>query len=411
MNDAPVQPEPEFSHQDMIDAILFKRNLDEVFLLLDFVSGRPDKNLLQLTVPDPVTGQALTPQQVVCRLADIRYPPQQTAKQRSADAAFLMLAKDRLTGLASPARGLTIAYTALFSGSELMSRTRHWFGGTSAGWGGRAAPDASRATLAESAFPSLSAQVYRFNIWFGFLMILTLIWLMLTALTYWDVALGRSYLLRMDDIHKDRETLYQAVPSLVTADCAKPTTENAVNCRKVTDLSAAEASAKQDLAAFSACGGAGCSSLFHPLHWNFAIGSVQHDSPVDEQPVSALLSLFSNYVLPMMFGVLGTFIAAIRAVQTKVRDSELSPRDLWSTVLALPLSMVAGVAVGLFFSPSSAPATGTATLAGNLTLTASGLGFLAGYGSQAFFTMLDALQKKAFPANGDAAKAPVVPGT
>jgi hypothetical protein len=64
--------------------------------------------------------------------------------------------------------------------------------------------------------------------------------------------------------------------------------------------------------------------------------------------------------------------------------------------------MVAGVAVGLFFSPSTAPETGGAgnSLAGNLTMTASGLGFLAGYGSQAFFSMLDSLLIKTFLTNG-----------
>ena len=69
---------------------------------------------------DPATGDALSAQQSVTRLAGIRYPPPagRSDADRAADASFLSLAKDRLAALAYPARGLTIAYTALFSRSE-----------------------------------------------------------------------------------------------------------------------------------------------------------------------------------------------------------------------------------------------------------------------------------------------------
>jgi hypothetical protein len=123
-----------------------------------------------------------------------------------------------------------------------------------------------------------------------------------------------------------------------------------------------------------------------------------------EESVGSLLSVFSNFVLPMMFGVLGTFVAAIRLVQINVRDSTLSPRDFWSTLLSLPLGMVAGVAVGLFYSPATAPISGSGSAAVNLTMTTSGLGFLAGYASQTFFDMLDSLKKNAFTTNGTGSK-------
>jgi hypothetical protein len=53
---------------------------------------------------------------------------------------------------------------------------------------------------------------------------------------------------------------------------------------------------------------------------------------------------------------------------------------------------MAGLAVGLFFSPSTSVAVpqGAGTgIASTLTLTAGGLAFLAGYGAEAFFRMLD----------------------
>ena len=42
----------------------------------------------------------------------------------------------------------------------------------------------------------------------------------------------------------------------------------------------------------------------------------------------------------------------------------------------------------------------------NLTMTPSGLGFLAGYGSQTFFDALDVMKKNAFSMNGNGTKPP-----
>ena len=355
----------------------------------------------------------LTPQQVVARLAGIRYPPDPRAARRADDAAFLLLAKDQLTVLASPARGLTIAYTSLFSGLAGMGGIPRWL----RWFRPQTAPDdfatSSPGALVESAFPGLSGQVRKFNAVFLLLLLCTMVSLLLTAITYWDVALGRSHLLRIDSIHKQRAAIYETVPALVgdayKKECESPATpaaDRAFNCNKLKDLSVAEEHARKDLGAYRECAAIGCYRIFHVMHWEFLLSGVRSTTIQDPAQVAALLSLFGNYILPMMFGVLGTFIAAIRIVQAKVRESVLSPRDLWSTLLALPLGMVAGVAVGLYFSPTSAPETGGAgnTLAGNLTMSASGLGFIAGYGSQAFFTMLDSLLIKAFPANGEIAR-------
>ena len=67
-------------------------------------------------------------------------------------------------------------------------------------------------------------------------------------------------------------------------------------------------------------------------------------------------------------------------------------------LLSIPAGLVAGVAVGLFLSPSSVPIQGAGGVAGQLTLSASGLGFLAGYASQSFYTYLDTVIRSVFPA-------------
>lgn len=405
MSDTPVPAEPGQDHQNMIDAVLFKRNLDEVFLLLDFISGRPEKQLSTLTVPNLDGPEALNAQQVVKQLAGIRYPapPTRAETDRAKDASFLLLAKDRLAALAYPARGLTIAYTALFSRAEERELggwfwTR-WLRGKSTK-SPSASHDGSRSSLAESAFPGLTAQVRNFNALYIALIWATLIWLVLTTFAYWDVAMGRSTLQRVDEIHKDRAALYQASTDFaLDKACADPQPQQAIACRRFQELAKSESSAMADLVSFRQCTGL-CNPAVHVLRWGFILCGVHEDTMQSEESVSSLLSVFSNFVLPMMFGVLGTFVAAIRLVQTNVRDSTLSPRDFWSTMLSLPLGMVAGVAVGLFYSPATAPPSGTGSSAVNLTMTASGLGFLAGYASQTFFDMLDSLKKNAFTLNG-----------
>lgn len=390
---------------ETLASVLLKRNLDEVFLLLDFISGRSEKQLISLTMPDPDGGPDLNARQIVRHLAAIRYPPAgRRPEDLAADASFLMLAKDRLAALASPARGTTIAYTAMFARTEAGSspnRLRRHF------WPGGAPTAAGHAvrSLAESAFPGLSARVGWFNLLYGVLIWGTLLWLILTTFVYWDVAMGRSTLQRIDQIHRDRAALYQASSDFaLPATCKAPTAQQAVGCQRFSDLSDAETQAMADLSSFRDCNGWLCVRALHVTRWGFILCGLDGGTMRTEASVTSLLSVFSNFVLPMMFGVLGTFVAAIRQVQLNVRDSTLSPRDFWSTLLSLPIGMVAGVAVGLFYSPSAAPTTGGGMASVDLTMTPSGLGFLAGYGSQAFFDALDLLKRNAFSMNGNGGK-------
>ena len=115
------------------------------------------------------------------------------------------------------------------------------------------------------------------------------------------------------------------------------------------------------------------------------------------QTATAILSVFTAYILPMMFSLLGTLIGAFRAILNRIGANELAPRDLVRMQMGIPTGLVAGVAVGLFLSPSAVPMQGAGAISGQLTLTASGLGFLAGYASQSFFGFLDNLIRTTFP--------------
>jgi hypothetical protein len=115
------------------------------------------------------------------------------------------------------------------------------------------------------------------------------------------------------------------------------------------------------------------------------------------QTATTILTVFTTYVLPMMFALLGTLIGAFRAILARISVGELAPRDFVRMRSGIVTGLVAGIAVGLFLSPSSVPAPGAGGVAGQLTLTACGLGFLAGYASHSFFAYLDRVVSAVFP--------------
>src|SRR5260370_36548787 len=99
--------------------------------------------------------------------------------------------------------------------------------------------------------------------------------------------------------------------------------------------------------------------------------------------------VFTTYVLPLLYGLLGTIIGAFRSLQEKVRNSELAPRDFGLTILGLPLGAVAGIVVGLFFSAPTTPVQGGGGIAGALPTHHSWVESPASHGLQSFCSLLD----------------------
>jgi hypothetical protein len=432
---------PKISEEDQLhDNVIFAQELNEVYLLIDFVSGRADRNLSTLTMPNPNKGaegesDEVSSGVIVKKIAAMRYPPDpKTPVANAENAAILLLAKDRLNALAHPARGLTIAYTMMFADSEARAR---WFGL----WRHRRRaanhpnhPDRprgdSRIAVAGEAFPGLRRHARRFRTWRDGLAFFSVIWLGLTAFTYWDVGLGRSVLQRLDQNWKNLAAAQQANPELIADPACQsmnvnnnspgltPEAGHALPLRDATPIvdDAKRTLACQNLARHNhgydaathevkrvfRCEGVAL-SLFHVWCWRWVLLSADPEQPngLDNtsvwQAATSSLSVFTTYILPMMFALLGTLIGAFRSIVKKVRDSELAPRDFMRMRLGVPTGLVAGVAVGLFLSPSSVPLEGAGGVGGEFTLTASGLGFLAGYASQRFFTYLDNVMETVFP--------------
>jgi hypothetical protein len=397
---APPPTAPSDQSVDFAD-VLFERDLNEVQLLIEYISGRSDQNLDLLVITDPGDPtKQLHGGEVAQRVAAIRYSPPTSATDRAVAAAMLWAAKDGLNRLTDPARGLTIAYTAMFGGAVSL-RFRNPFNRRSE----RLLRESKAVredleTLAFKAFPLVEWHVRRFNFVFGFISFFAVVWFLLTSFTYWDVATGLTAVQRVDQIDNDYAQFSQANPAFrVDACLSAQASDTGAVCNRYFQLQSAKSEANSNLLRFISCSDSRCFAAIHVLRWSFVVCGVTSvdgrstavsDSANPSYPlthtVGSILSVFSTYVLPMMFGLLGTSIAVIRTVQREVQRSELGPSDMALALISLPVGAVAGVAVGLFFSPTGATVPGTV---GNLTLTTSGLGFLAGYGAEAFFRFVD----------------------
>src|ERR1051326_6659893 len=121
---ASAPPESD-SNRPQLYKLIFEQNLDEVHLLIDFVSGRAGCSLTTLTIPGlHQSSGAMTAREIIQAVADMRFPPKGPEAANEENASLLLLAKDGLSALAAPATGLTIAYTAMYIDAEVKTWPR-----------------------------------------------------------------------------------------------------------------------------------------------------------------------------------------------------------------------------------------------------------------------------------------------
>ncbi len=440
MPDETRLPAPS-AQQRLVDELIFRRDINEGFLLIDYISGRSEKSLKDLdteglalpgSAPPGPGAPPIPPGQIWEAFCRIRYPPDLEKHVKAENAAFVLQVKDRLNALARPARGITIAYTTIFVGTT--------------GWRRQTDEQQTLLTQAVGAFPNINQHARCFALFFGWILpCYMLLCFLATAFTYWDVAYGGTIVQTLQQLESQRTALQQSyAQSANSITLSKQTCASAMPagadpaqlrsaCARLAPLDNLVDEARQDLQGFYQATISGHSpynpiARLRPMRLGFlaysanlsnrANGSHGSAEPtgaganepgsanglngasslagVDEQSIIWVLTLFGTYVLPAMFGVLGTTAAIVRAVQSKMRDSLLSPRDFSLSLLGLLTGPLAGLAVGLFYTPSATAAQSAAGLAGTVTLTVSGLGFLAGYGADAFFKFLDALLVRVF---------------
>jgi hypothetical protein len=108
---------------------------------------------------------------------------------------------------------------------------------------------------------------------------------------------------------------------------------------------------------------------------------------------TAYANILATAVLPFLYGLLGAGAAIVRSLSRKIRASLLSPRDLHLSLQQLALGAVIGACIGLFVA---APSDAGEGLLGPVTLSASALSFVAGFGVEAVFQGIESLITRIF---------------
>lgn len=398
------------------DELIFKRDLNEVHLLLDFISGRPDSHVWDIgdvKFPDRSVGNGafLTAYQVIERICELRFPPPagQETPVKADNAALLLCVKDKLNAVAYPACGLTIAYTYMFL-EEMEGSSRQ-----SASSGRSQA----RARVAKTAYPGLVVSAKRFRrfhravAWAG--VVITL----MAAFLLWVVVYGVQLTSRFEENQKSATDLMAQIYAQIDKEnAAVPTAQqnhesgpvrchadrieqqsNQIRllCNQWSYYQARYDKSISDVAIFANRRPSNWLMMVFPaspgLREKDEVGYVAKQENI--QSVTLVLSAYASYVLPVMFGVVGTIASFLRDIGNRITGSSLAPRDETLAIIRLILGAIAGLAVGLFFTPASVAAQ-VSSGAGVLTLSASAIAFLAGYGADGFFRMIDAMITRVF---------------
>ena len=126
-------------------------------------------------------------------------------------------------------------------------------------------------------------------------------------------------------------------------------------------------------------------------------------STVDGKPQDAEFSLvptimiWGNYILPVVFAFIGSLVFILRDLYTKTMTSTLGPRENQLCWIRMVLGLVIGASIGMVYSGGGTSMAGPAqTLVASLSLSASGIAFLAGFGVEAVLKLLQDLVMRVF---------------
>jgi hypothetical protein len=111
-----------------------------------------------------------------------------------------------------------------------------------------------------------------------------------------------------------------------------------------------------------------------------------------------LLAFFSEYLLPMLYGLTGSCAFVLRKLSDEIDKLTYAHDAKVRHTLRLNIGLLAGLAVGWFLKPSASDPSLT-------SLSPLALAFIAGYGSDMFFVFLDKAVNTFTPA-GNAAATP-----
>jgi hypothetical protein len=407
---------------------LFYRDLSECHLLIDFVSGRTDKSLLDLKdVADvDIHGKSIAsmpPQRVVEEICKISYPPEGGREATAQQAAFMLVVKDRLNYLAAPARGLSVAFTSMFAGVSLDiaqnplawlgARARRlwlrWFKGEKAAFADLRREVRRRRRRdffsALAAYPNLEAQARNFRRFYNLLPGLAVLLVTFIIYVNWDVSVTSGLLddITMGQCRYARFLNGEKAPVCALPPGPPPAATNCGSAAACADVINGDRKTLDELV--------GAGHYLHPMALSFRLLGVPGEKTAAPIPPSTPQNLLQPWrtenfardviaglnaiIIPTAFGWLGTLAGLMRSITAKVKESVLSPRDHTVARIGMCLGMSAGLAVGLFISDPSL--VGAQPLGKTITITSAGLSFLAGFGAETFFTFLDSVLVRLLP--------------
>jgi hypothetical protein len=412
---------------------IFARELAEVLILLDHVSGHSDKRLSAAFGGDDAAKQTIK------EICSINWPPSAGEAPQPEDAATLLMAKDRLNQAATPANGDSIAFTILVVGDdEAIARRgaswRQWFRERFPFGPNRLSkPNVpstlthvegdvpSRTLLAQRAYPGLVATAAKFNRRIKWLVFLLFVWLIFTCLLSWNIATGRAILVRLDAAKTTLAATDKRIAEIESGDATKRSPADQNNKRELiqrycehaqtlpeapgTRVQQFETAAQYQICDERRDGLANVEVIRGDLAgwldtWIWIKGPQKGDeiSPNMKFDVWAAIfaEILSTAVLPICYGFLGAGAAVVRNLHGKMRESLLSPRDLTLAWCQLALGAVIGACIGLFVSPTSGGAQGVGLISGASTLSLAALSFIAGFGVESVFVALESLIGRIF---------------
>jgi hypothetical protein len=101
------------------------------------------------------------------------------------------------------------------------------------------------------------------------------------------------------------------------------------------------------------------------------------------------IDVLQKWLLPLLYGALGAMVFVVRTLSMQARDRLFRKEAQISLVLRVFLGTISGLAIGWFWNQDTAS---TATAGGAMslsTLSPFALAFIAGYGVELFFALLD----------------------
>ena len=387
-----------------------RRELSEVYLLMDHIAGRQNKKLDEALAP-PSTGDMPITLEQVCGVA---WPP--TDQNRAHTLALVLTAKDRLSHSAYPATAYSVAFTYLSIAPHGNTRTKgfrrrflaHVRRGLARGpsgqgsaivldqtgaddRGGAHGSEADKAgsdvattstmlQFARDAFPGLDAKREWLVNKMTWLAVTLGILLILTCAVSWDLAIGQRLLadyrwlslhpeVMQIDVAKSEVDLTKADAPCGPTPAASGQQPTANHATAPTAAGGQVSTDAGGITSGSLCARYLAGTRLLPmmeqwisrqivLPW-FIRGTPPSPNEIllyqgyILELVRVLVTTLNYDVLPLVLGGLAASAAALRTINRKTAGNELEPRDLMQVWPRVLLGAFLGAVIGLLISPGA----------------------------------------------------------